>query len=54
MGRFETVENITRAILRGDKKYNGTPLPSPQTSGTGMQQRSYARQKAEQIYDLMY
>ena len=53
MTRFEKVEDIKRAILRGDKEYNGITLPKPQTTGTAMQRITYAWQKAEQVYDLM-
>jgi hypothetical protein len=52
-------EQITRAILRGEKTFKSTSgmyevkLPSPQTTGTGMQRETYARLEAQKIVDLM-
>jgi hypothetical protein len=51
-------EQITRAILRGEKTFKSTSgmyevkLPSPQTAGTGMQRETYARLEAQKIVDL--
>lgn len=45
---------IKRAILSGDKQYQGIPLPSPQTAGTYRQQESYAHSRAMQLYELHF
>jgi len=46
---METIENIKKAILRGDKFFNGIKLPKGQT-GTYKQQSSYALLKAQEIF----
>lgn len=51
MTRFEIVEQIKKAILKGNKSYMGVRLPSPQGSGTSMQKSTFARMKAEDVYD---
>lgn len=45
------IHAIKVAILREEKSYNGVTLPSPQKSGTGFQQNTFAIQKATEIYE---
>ena len=42
---------IVIAILNKETKYKGIQLPTPQTSGTGYQQETYARLKAREIIE---
>ena len=48
---METIENITKAILRGDKFYKSIQLPSPQRAGTISQQVFYAKMKARELFE---
>ena len=48
---MEIIEAITRAILKGQKEYEGVKLPTPQRAGTMTQCVTYARIKAQEIYE---
>jgi hypothetical protein len=45
-----TKEEILYAILDSKQIVKGVKVPLPQTSGTYRQNRSYAEQKAEEIF----
>ena len=47
---MNTIEEITKAILKGDKYYKNVRLPSPQGAGTTIQKVSFAKMKATQIF----
>lgn len=51
MKRYNTVEAIKKAILRGEHFYNEVVLPSGQRAGTYFQKATYAYLKAEKIYE---
>ncbi|MFV0571709.1 MAG: hypothetical protein ACK5M1_04650 [Xanthomarina gelatinilytica] len=54
MSKYTTIQAIKAFILRGNKHYNGIPLPSPQRSGTYFQQASYAQKVAEELYETHF
>lgn len=59
MNRFDLLTNIKTAILNGEGTFSinnevVVSLPSPQTSGTGTQQSTYAAMKAQEIVDQVW
>lgn len=51
MNKDQYIHAIKVAILREEKEFQGVILPSPQRTGTGLQQNTYAKMEAEKIYD---
>jgi hypothetical protein len=47
----QKVQHIKGLILRGEREFNGTALPSGQTTGTFTQRCTYAEMKARQIVE---
>lgn len=45
------VQEIKKAILNGDEKYQNIPLPKRQTAGTDHQIISYAQVQAQEFYN---
>ncbi len=50
MDRYNEIQNIKAAILRGDSEYNGVKLPTKQTTGTSVQIDTYAGMQADIFY----
>jgi len=48
------INNIQRAILRGETTYNGIQLPSCQTAGRMAQINAHALQLATRVYNENY
>jgi len=46
---IQRIEKIARAILRGDKSYEGIELPTGQKCGTEYQKKTYAMIKANEL-----
>ncbi|WP_136073124.1 hypothetical protein [Candidatus Ulvibacter alkanivorans] len=51
MEKYTHIQNIKKAILRGDSAYCGVPLPTPQRAGTYFQQATYANIQAERVFE---
>ena len=51
METYAQIQDIKRAILRGDSDYNGIKLPKAQTTGTAYQIESYAQLQAQRVYN---
>lgn len=54
MERYTTIQNIKKAILRGECSYSGAPLPNPQSAGTYYQQATYAMVQAQQVFERYF
>lgn len=48
---YRLVEEVRRAILRGEKTFRGYTLPKAQTSGTIAQVRAYGAMQASKFID---
>lgn len=46
---IQRIEKVARAILRGDKSYEGIELPRGQRCGTEYQKKTYAMIKANEL-----
>lgn len=42
---------IKKSILKGEKKYKGITLPSPQTHGTYTQRNTYANLATQKVFN---
>ena len=48
------INEIKRAVLRGDDTFDGKPLSKVQSAGTGVQINSHAKQIATNFYNEHY
>jgi hypothetical protein len=54
MKKYDTINDIKKAILASKPSFKGIPLPTPQRTGTLYQQDSYAYAEAQKLYETNF